>query len=113
MKKQTKQTLAALLAGVMLMGTISGCTPSAENPSPSGSGQPGPSASAGVPSGQVEELGSGTVKWSEEKTADGWMKVTNEGGRHPGLLPRLRCKAHPGGRLRLQGFEPERRAGCL
>lgn len=87
MKKQTKQTLAALLAGVMLMGTISGCTPSAEDPSPSGSGQPGPSASAGVPSGQVEELGSGTVKWSEEKTADGWMKVTNEGGTTLGYSP--------------------------
>ena len=87
MKKQTKQTLAALLAGVMLVGTISGCTPSAENPSPSGSGQPGPSASAGVPSGQVEELGSGTVKWSEEKTADGWMKVTNEGGATLGYSP--------------------------
>ncbi|MBC5738532.1 glycoside hydrolase family 3 N-terminal domain-containing protein [Lawsonibacter faecis] len=87
MKKQTKQTLAALLAGVMLMGTISGCTPSADNPSPSGSGQPGPSASAGVPSGQVEELGSGTVKWSEEKTADGWMKVTNEGGATLGYSP--------------------------
>ena len=87
MKKQTKQTLAALLAGVMLMGTISGCTPSAENPSPSGSGQPGPSASAGVPSGEVEELGSGTVKWSEEKTADGWMKVINEGGATLGYSP--------------------------
>lgn len=27
-----------------------------------------------------EELGSGTVKWTEEETADGWAKVTNEGG---------------------------------
>lgn len=28
-----------------------------------------------------EELGSGTVKWSEKKTADGYMLVTNEGGK--------------------------------
>ena len=29
----------------------------------------------------------GTVKWSEEKTADGWMKVTNEGGKTLGYSP--------------------------
>lgn len=35
-----------------------------------------------TPSGsQTEELGSGTVKWTEERTADGWTMVTNEGGK--------------------------------
>ncbi len=28
----------------------------------------------------VEELGSGDIKWSESETADGWVKVINEGG---------------------------------
>ena len=28
----------------------------------------------------VEELGSGTVKWSEETTKDGWKQVINDGG---------------------------------
>lgn len=28
----------------------------------------------------VEPLGSGNPKWTEEETADGWMKVTNDGG---------------------------------
>ena len=47
-------------------------------------------ATATVASGesiQPEELGSGTVKWSEKKTADGWMKVTNEGGKTLGYSP--------------------------
>ena len=35
----------------------------------------------------AEELGSGEVKWKEEKTADGWMKVTNEGGKTLGYHP--------------------------
>ncbi len=35
----------------------------------------------------AEELGSGEVKWKEEKTADGWMKVTNEGGATLGYHP--------------------------
>lgn len=34
-----------------------------------------------------DELGSGEVKWSEEKTADGWMKVTNDGGDTLGYSP--------------------------
>lgn len=28
----------------------------------------------------VEPLGSGNPKWTEEETADGWVKVTNDGG---------------------------------
>lgn len=26
-------------------------------------------------------MGSGDAKWSEEQTVDGWMRVTNEGGK--------------------------------
>ena len=36
---------------------------------------------------EPEELGSGSPKWTEKKTADGWMKVTNEGGKTLGYWP--------------------------
>ena len=36
---------------------------------------------------KAEELGSGEVKWSQEETADGWIKVTNEGGETLGYSP--------------------------
>ncbi len=36
---------------------------------------------------EPQELGSGEVKWSEEKTADGWMLVKNEGGATLGYHP--------------------------
>ena len=82
MKKQTKQALSLVLAGVMLMGTLSGCTK--KDPAPTGSTTPTPGTTppAGAASYPIapEELCSGTVKWVEEKTADGWMQVTNEGG---------------------------------
>ncbi len=87
MKKLTKRTMSVLLAGVMLMGTISACTPSAEKPTSA----PGSSASPSVETRSYpitpDELGSGTVKWAEEKTADGWMKVTNEDGTTLGYSP--------------------------
>ncbi len=28
----------------------------------------------------AEELGSGTVKWTEERTGDGWVRIVNDGG---------------------------------
>ncbi len=42
-------------------------------------------AACGTPKDAVneaasEELGSGDTKWSKETTADGWVRVTNEGG---------------------------------
>ena len=36
---------------------------------------------------EVEVLGSGNVKWSEKKTADGWIIVTNQGGDTLGYSP--------------------------
>ena len=88
MKKQTMRTLSALTAGVMLLGILSGCTkpgnPQGGTPAPSTSTPPATTLTYPV---QPEELGSGTVKWAETKTADGWMEVTNEGGSTLGYSP--------------------------
>lgn len=83
MKRNMKRAASAILAGTMLLGVVSGCTDSAADPS-------------GAVEEEVlnveypvtpEELGSGEVKWAEEETADGWMKVTNEGGDTLGYSP--------------------------
>ncbi len=87
MKKQTKRMISTLVASVMLLGIVSGCT----KPGASQSGTPAPSDSTPATNltypVQPEELGSGTVKWAETKTADGWMEVTNEGGTTLGYSP--------------------------
>ena len=77
--KNMKKLMAALLALVMVL-SLAACQPSGSDPSgaPDGSGQP--ESSAPAPSSELEELGSGDVKWTEETTSDGWVKVTNEGG---------------------------------
>lgn len=86
MKKQTKQALSLLLAGVMLMGALSGCTK--KDPAPSGSANPsGSTPATGSYPMDVEELGSGTVKWTETTTKDGWNKVVNDGGTTLGYSP--------------------------
>ncbi len=36
---------------------------------------------------KTEEKGSGDVKWTEETTSDGWIKVVNEGGKTLGYSP--------------------------
>ncbi len=93
--KKWKKSLAGLLSAAMLLGLLCACN-SAEQPS--GSGAPeasnSPSAAASQPAGgggdyplEPQELGSGEVKWSEEKTADGWTKVTNQGGETLGCSP--------------------------
>ena len=92
MKEYAKKTAAVLLAGTMLLGMMSACT----QDSPTGSGSPAPSGSTAPSESQStnleypvtpEELGSGEVKWAEEKTADGWMKVTNTDGTTLGYSP--------------------------
>ena len=79
--KKMKQLTAALLALAMALG-LAACNPSGSTPSdaPENSGTPEQSAPPAVQSADLEELGSGDVKWKEETTADGWVKVTNEGG---------------------------------
>lgn len=80
--KQTKKVIALLLALVMVVSLAACGTQGSETTGPSGTEAPT------VPSGETstdghttpEELGSGTVKWSEKKTGDGWIEVTNEGG---------------------------------
>lgn len=92
MKDYAKKAAAVLLAGTMLLGTMSACT----QDTPTGSGSPAPSGSGTPEASQTtgleypvtpEELGSGEVKWSEEKTKDGWMKVTNTNGATLGYSP--------------------------
>ncbi|MCI8916654.1 MAG: glycoside hydrolase family 3 protein [Oscillospiraceae bacterium] len=90
--KKWKKSLAALLAAAMLLGLLAACD-SGEKPSGSAAPSDGPSAAvttapdSGTYPLEPQELGSGEVKWSEEKTADGWMKVTNQGGETLGYSP--------------------------
>lgn len=95
--KKTKRFLALLLA-LAMTASLAACgttedpsvssTPSSDPSSaPTSSDEPGqseqvtPSTNGIIAPITPEELGSGTVKWTEEKTADGWYKVTNEGGK--------------------------------
>ncbi len=90
--KKMKKLLALMLALAMVL-SLAACT-TGENSDPSGapsgdpaaSGEPAPSQAVTSEDGVIapitpEELGSGTVKWTEEKTADSWYKVTNDGGK--------------------------------
>lgn len=90
MKEYAKKTASVLLAGTMLLGMVSGCTQDTPTGSGAPTGTPAPTASQSTNltyPATPEELGSGEVKWAEEKTADGWMKVTNEGGETLGYSP--------------------------
>ena len=86
-KKRTRKTLSMLLATALLLSLLAGC-----NSGGAESSNPAESEAAGLPSqqvstGELEELGSGDVKWSEETTADGWVKVTNQDGPTLGYSP--------------------------
>ena len=78
--KNMKKLVAMLLALAMVLG-LAACQPGGANPSgvPDNSGEPETSAPV-ASTGDLEELGSGDVKWKEETTPDGWVKVINEGG---------------------------------
>ena len=99
-----KKHLALLLTLAMLLSILSACgsqddgegTPNNTGNTPGNTSEtestPGNTENTQVqPTGDYpitpEELGSGDVKWAEEKTADGWMKVTNEGGATLGYSP--------------------------
>ncbi len=78
--KNMKKLMAALLALVMVLG-LAACQPGGSTPSDTPDASGGPETSAPVANtGDLEELGSGDVKWKEETTSDGWVKITNEGG---------------------------------
>lgn len=87
--KKWKKSLAGLLSAAMLLGLLAACD-SGEKPS-GASGAPDATPTPAAADGEYpitpEELGSGEAKWSEEKTADGWMKVTNQGGATLGYSP--------------------------
>lgn len=93
--KQMKKFVALLLAMAMILSLAACGTPApAETTAPKQDNPPAETTApvqggTDAPDGHTtpEELGSGTVKWSEEKTADGWMKVTNEGGKTLGYSP--------------------------
>lgn len=82
--KQTKKLIALLLALTMVL-SMAACGGTGDETTPGSTEQTNAPTDGSAPAGgdghtTPEELGSGTVKWSEEKTADGWIKVTNEGG---------------------------------
>lgn len=89
MMKKWRKFLAGLLSAAMLLGLLAACD-SGEKPS-DGPDTPDASGTPVIVDEEYpitpEELGSGEVKWSEEKTADGWMKVTNDGGETLGYSP--------------------------
>ena len=90
MKKRNR--LIALLLALAMVFAMTACGDTADTPSASQT--PTPSQSAGPEESQTpaasadgvvapitpEELGSGSVKWTETKMSDGWVQVTNEGG---------------------------------
>lgn len=95
-----KRMIAAMMAMTLALGTAacgdkketnSNSTPDSnhadENSTNSGSENENSDSSAGAASSSVgeaitpEELGSSDVKWSEEETSDGFIKVTNDGGK--------------------------------
>ncbi len=84
--KKTKRFIALMLALTMAI-TLTACnkasTPGAsQTPVPSQSTEPNQNITDGVVAPITpEELGSGTVKWTESKMSDGWIQVTNEGGK--------------------------------
>jgi beta-glucosidase len=85
MSKNPKRLLAILLAGVMTVGTLAGCLNENDDKTETSSAGTTTTAEtttaiATVAPKETEELGTGTVKWSETETADGWTLVTNEGG---------------------------------
>ena len=89
--KKMKRALALLLAAVMILGLLASCGNSAgtptDDPGVTESISPTENTSPDEYPIEPEELGSGEVKWSEEETADGWMKVTNNGGETLGYSP--------------------------
>lgn len=91
MKRLSKKVAASALAASMVMGSLTGCgkqeTPSAADTSKETVGETSASAAALTYPAETEELGSGEVKWSSETTADGWIKVTNNGGKTLGYSP--------------------------
>ncbi len=98
MKNMNK--LLALLLALAMVFALAACGESAA-PAPTSAETPAEQTGADTPAEQTdaepapavadgtepEELGSGSPKWSEKKTADGWMKVTNEGGKTLGYWP--------------------------
>lgn len=84
--KKTERMLALLLAACMLLGLLASCD-GGEKPSDAPDATGTPALVSDEYPIEPEELGSGEVKWSEEKTADGWMKVTNDGGETLGYSP--------------------------
>lgn len=85
-KRNTKRLLAMLLTGCLSLGMLAACSPE-EGANPSSVPSDGENTQGVTQSYELEELGSGEVKWTQEETEDGWIKVTNEGGATLGYSP--------------------------
>lgn len=91
MKKNFTRALSLLLIVAMLFMVLSACNNDSTGDTTTTDGDNTTSGDTYTPSGSSantnsdypitpEELGSGTVKWSEADTADGWTEVKNDGG---------------------------------
>ncbi len=72
---KSKKLLAIIFATLLLVGAFAGCAKNDEENSTVATEKPTQAKPI-----EAEEPGTGEVKWSEEETDDGWIKVTNEGG---------------------------------
>lgn len=71
MKKMRK--LLSLLLALAMVASLAACGGGGDETT-------APSESTGEPTAPVESTGSGEALWTEEKTADGWIKVINPDG---------------------------------
>jgi beta-glucosidase len=94
MKMKANKKVSSLPLAFAMALSITACGSQAvettQSVEPTGSTQSAETTESTVPvsSGiQAQELGSGNPKWTETKTSDGWMEVTNEGGVTLGYSP--------------------------
>jgi len=76
-----KRFWSLLIVTIMTITLLSACNAKEEEGVTENQAITGSEVEKGDGPIKPEELGSGTVKWSEEETADGYVLVTNEGGK--------------------------------
>ncbi len=74
--KKLRTLLSVFIACLFLLSVLGGCVKDTESDAATNAQT---SEATSTPA-EADEPGTVEVKWSEEVTADGWVKVTNEGG---------------------------------